>query len=413
LVQAATRTMYRRIGGFVRAICTAGDYVFASDDFKVVQLHAADFSQVKAWKLESSVDLVLSLAATTIHGDDHDSCRVMLLAEGHLHGHLTIRRAVDSDVDEDAAEHLHQEIMGSAVRAVAHGGGNHLAVGCEAGDVCLFEVVVVGRDQHCGFRLQLLSRLPTAGAIETVALSSSGRRLAVGRSGAGKEGLELWAITHPRHDGAADDPNRAYDSDDESSRHLAKMNFDWQHRPFAYASPSDASGDVYAVALLEEEDGTLLVLAGGADGSIVLWRVSPSTSAAKMQRVLQELLWHSLRAGPITAVAISQAGLVAAADDYEPPEGGPVGGTAKFLAREFDTGTSFDIALRSSRAEECINPSCDTSGFWTGEWRMNCLLCSKLFPLVNALAIGSDGTLFFGGYGKEVCACKDLCSRTA
>merc|ERR1712032_85757 len=145
-------------------------------------------------------------------------------------------------------------------------------------------------------------------------------------------------------------------------------------------------------------------LAGGADGSIVVWRLQ----RAKDRTDEQELLWHALRNGPIIAVAISKVGLVVSADDYEPTEGGLVGGTAKFLARKAETGISFEFALPSSCAETCMDPSCDT---WNGEWRMKCSLCSKTFPTVNALTFGPDCSVFYGGYGQEVYSCKDLYSK--
>merc|ERR1712217_386495 len=184
-------------------------------------------------------------------------------------------------------------------------------------------------------------------------------------------------------------------SDESQTLSIYRCGVSWQHRPFAHASPGEASSDVYEVALLDDElDDALLILAAGADGSFVLWKIAASTGIHKCSI---DTIWHGLRTGPIHSVAMSRAGLAIAAEDRFAL------GTMKLLVRDMIIGDSFEIDLPSSRSDECINPSCDATEIkWDGQWQQNCLLCTKSYPLVNAMAFSSDSLLFYGGYGKQL-----------
>ena len=299
---------------------------------------------------------------------------IMLLASGHARGHLVLRRAYRTAEasaaaaaamldDQEATLHL-----GTSVRSLALSARGILAAGCESGRVLLFGVSFEcsnGDDlASCELRWQPLCRLPRpspeqpVAEVEALALSSSSRWLAVG----GSNGLRVWELvcsdplpqawcldcgeTDYRQDDVEggdevevvgedeeDDADERHEQH-ETARDVRRL------RPATGWPALDSHSDnallvfgsaCYTVALREErrEEGggdpvvadekrddcgaRLLILAGYADGRVVLLSLSRGSRGAESTLVI---LWREQRCGPIQAVALSERDLVVAAADH-------------------------------------------------------------------------------------------------
>lgn len=365
----------RQLRSSVRAVSViSSDRLFVADDFQVMQLSASSLEEEDRW-IGHSDNPVLSLTAGVVpvlQDDDEPSGEeLMVVVFGHMCGQIVLRRAFASTDEEDAClgkssgEVVVTRRLNAAVRAVAMS-GSVLVAGDASGSIAVLAVALAdaGRRIHC----QTLSRLHAPEEVEALAIAPAAASscdaycIAVGRSTATASdccGLSVWDFHSD--DGVLPETWRLTDDDGEAlgasgsaaaggsagggasslaleaseeedrgalvRRELAAL------KKERLAAGGDGgglfAGGVFAVALAADEacgslgrlscrsggasSGALLLLAGGADGTVALWRLygSPAggthaspplvggTTGPAMAAPTAALLWSDRLLGPV------------------------------------------------------------------------------------------------------------------
>ena len=370
----------------IHAICFGPNGLVAVGDDEAMSIYryaAKESEVVRRWE---DLSTVLSVCLLRPEGGP------VVAAGGTLRGYVGLRSCEEGEEERSGRAALAAGGGGGGVRAVA-AHGDRLVAGDEGGRVRVWRV---DRDLACAFLFKVKE---ARAAVEGLALV--GARLAVATSVLGSHDGPLLACyalgdespfveCFPR---APSSSSSSSDDDDDS---------DGDGDPFAptlvarvdvRADAASKCADVYTVDL----DGELLV-AGGADGSLALWRWRDDAGGAPVA------LWRTRCGTSVNAVSCRARRVVAVA---VPADGANATLQIRDVRGDSSVSPAVDLvvprwsaATTAGVAEDCA--ACGTSVNWTGTWQAACPVCGPS-AVVNACALAPAGdAVLAGGYDRAL-----------